>query len=140
MWIVQAQSALSAMTAPTAVAASDGVGIVETWQIVATLLLSVGGLLTPIVLAAMARDKSLMSMISGAKEDMAAHINAATAPLHERVNRVRDEYVRRDDLDGHLRRFEKSMDEVKSQLMRQSEKTEARLSEIAALIRRNATS
>lgn len=104
---------------------------VETWQIVATLLLSVGGLLTPIVLAAMGRDKSLMSMIAGAKEDMGQRITEATAPLHERVNRVRDEYVRRDDLAGHLSRIEKSIDDTKAETRRQYESIDKRLSEIA---------
>lgn len=111
----------------------------ETWQIVATLLLSVGGLLTPIVLAAMARDKSLMTMIAGAKDDMGAQITQATAPLHERVNRVRDEYVRRDDLAGHLMRVEKHMDEIRAEQRRQYDHTDKRLSEITALIRNGNT-
>lgn len=29
--------------------------------------------------------------------------------LHERINKTRDEFVRRDDLDGHLARIEKSI-------------------------------
>lgn len=32
--------------------------------------------------------------------------------LHERINKVRDEYVKRVDLDGHLQRMDKKLDEI----------------------------
>lgn len=32
--------------------------------------------------------------------------------LHARINEVRKEYVRRDDLDGHLSRIDKKLDEI----------------------------
>lgn len=35
--------------------------------------------------------------------------------LHERINRVRDEYVRRDDLDGHLARVEGSVKDLREE-------------------------
>lgn len=35
--------------------------------------------------------------------------------VHTRINDVRDKYVRRDDLDGHLRRIEKSIDDMREE-------------------------
>lgn len=111
-------------------------GIVETWQIVATLLLSVGALLTPIVLAARSRDTALMTMISSAKEDASRQMKAATDPLHERVNRVRDEYVRRDDLDGHLLRVDKRFDEIHHHMQRNADLVDKRFTELIASMRK----
>jgi len=105
---------------------------VDTWQ----LLLGVGGFLTPIVLAAMARDRAHTQAITGAKEDMAREIKSGIDPLHERVNRVRDEYVRRDDLDGHLVRLDKRFDEMNAHILRSHSYVEKRLDEITAMLRR----
>ena len=41
---------------------------------------------------------------------------AGDAELHERINRVRDEFVRRDDLDAHMARIEKTMVEMRAEL------------------------
>jgi hypothetical protein len=49
-----------------------------------------------------ARDRSLMSTIQ--KGDDA---------LHERINRTRDDYVRRVDLDGHLTRLDETMKDMR---------------------------
>lgn len=106
-------------------------GDLESWQ----LILAIGGLLTPIVLAAMARDRSLMSMIATVQNGLEKHIDDATAPLHERVNRVRDEYVRRDDLDAHLNRMEKQFEDIRAEMRRGSDKVEARLGEMVKLLR-----
>ncbi|MEQ9245374.1 MAG: hypothetical protein RLO21_05235 [Nitratireductor sp.] len=32
--------------------------------------------------------------------------------IHERINRVRDDYVRRDDLERHLQRMDKKLDKI----------------------------
>lgn len=45
--------------------------------------------------------------------------------LHARINDTRDHYVRRDDLDGHIRRIEQTVGEIKSELSQ----TNARLNE-----------
>lgn len=99
------------------------------------MLVGIGGLLLPIVLAAMARDRSLMSMIGGLKSDMQEQIKASTDPIHDRVSRVRDEYVRRDDLEGHLRRIDKSFDDVRADIRRGQEETNKRLEQIAQAIK-----
>lgn len=64
----------------------------EPWQV----LIGVGALLTPVVIAAFARDRQLLASIS-----------AGDAQIHDRINRIRDEFVRRDDLAEHLARLDK---------------------------------
>ncbi len=57
-------------------------------------------------------------------------IKAGDDQLHERVNRTRDEYVRRDDLDQHIRRIEKSVEEMRVEMRehrRADEKLDATL-------------
>ena len=92
----------------------------ETWQ----LLLGVGAFMTPIVLAAMARDRALITMIK-----------TTTDPIHDRINRVRDEYVREDHLNGHLSRIEKRFDDMANDVRRRSEQTDKRLDEITRMLR-----
>ena len=47
---------------------------------------------------------------------MANQIRSGDDRLHERINRTRDEYVRRDDLDGHIRRLESSLGEAREEI------------------------
>ncbi|MGE0575395.1 hypothetical protein [Reyranella sp.] len=84
------------------------------WQ----LLLGIGGFLTPVVLTVMARDRALLTMIGQIQTGMQAMIKAATDPIHERINRVRDEYVREDHLNGHLMRIEKRFDDMATEQRR----------------------
>jgi hypothetical protein len=87
--------------------------------IVIGLLTLVGGII--------ARDRSLNSTIaSGDAASTAAVVAASTAltaaikagddALHERLNRVREDYVRRVDLDGHLTRLDETMKDVRSDM------------------------
>lgn len=112
----------------------------------AIALVAFGGLLSPFVLAAMARDRSLVGMINTAANGAAAKvdsvrketialINAQTGPLHDRINRVRDEYVRRDDLQAHLVGIEKRFDDLRAELRRSSESTDKKLDEIQKTLR-----
>lgn len=67
-----------------------------------------------------ARDRYIGSTIANGdkavREECERKINSVkadcdkdTSVLHERINKTRDEFVRRDDLDGHLARIEKSI-------------------------------
>lgn len=103
-------------------------GDFEIWKI----FLGIGAFLTPIVLAAFARDRSLLSMIAAVKDDASQQIKASVDQVHERINRVRDEFVRRDDLDGHLQRMEKRFDEVWTDMRRNNDAVAKRLDEIMA--------
>ena len=100
------------------------------------VLLGVGAVLTPFAIAAMARDRALMSTIARGKEDAATMIQTQAGQLHERINRVRDEYVRRDDLEGHMTRTDKQRDDMRGELRRMAENTEKRLEELRKLLSR----
>lgn len=112
----------------------------EVWQIA----VSAGGVLTPVILAAMARDRTLFTMIGSVKADVSKvktevgqQIKSAVDPVHERINRVRDEFVRRDDLEGHLNRWEKQFDDLRAEMRRNNENLNTQLSEIAKLLRKS---
>lgn len=51
---------------------------------------------------------------------MANQIRAGDDRLHERINRTRDEYVRRDDLDGQIRRLESSVTDMRDEMRHSS--------------------
>lgn len=98
------------------------------------VLLAVAGLAIPAIGIAMARDRSLLTMIQNTKTDAATATKAATDPIHERINRVRDEFVRREDLDGHLLRWDKQFDDLRAELRRSAESTDRKLDEIRSII------
>lgn len=100
----------------------------EIWK----LLLGIGGLMIPIAMIAFARDRSLQAMISTVKDDANSQIKASTDPIHERINRVRDEFVRRDDLEGHLQRWDRQFAEIRDDMRRNNDAIGKRLDEIMA--------
>ena len=51
--------------------------------------------------------------------------------LHARIDRIREGYVRRDDLAGHLARLEKSMDEMRREQRRSAERMDRILAELS---------
>lgn len=109
----------------------------EVWHLVLGvigLLVGIGTLLTPIVMAAQARDRSLTAMVNSAKEDAVMTVKTATDPIHERINRVRDEYVREDHLNAHLIRIEKRFDEMAGEMRRGSERVDKGLDEIRKIL------
>lgn len=81
-----------------------------------TILLGVGALLTPIVIAAFSRDRTLFGMLASVKDDTRSFVDASIGPLNDRIDRVRNEYVRRDDLADHLNRIEKRFDTLDDKL------------------------
>lgn len=67
-------------------------------------LIGVAGTIVSIVVAIVASHRTTADKIQ--KGDDA---------LHERINRVRDEYVRRVDLDGHMARIETNVKELRDE-------------------------
>jgi len=53
--------------------------------------------------------------IIGAFRSLAGRISQSNKDLHTRVDDVKEKYVRRDDLDNHIRRIEKGIDELKKE-------------------------
>lgn len=76
-----------------------------------------------------------MSMIAQIKDDVDSKVKTGTDQLHDRIGRVRDEYVRRDDLEGHLSRMEKQFDDIRAEMRRASDMTDKKLEDIARAIR-----
>lgn len=63
-----------------------------------------------------ARDRSLLATITKGDADAMAAVKAGDDQLHERLNRTRDDYVRRVDLDGHLSRLDETMKDVRADM------------------------
>lgn len=85
------------------------------WIIGTALSLSVviGGII--------ARDRQLTRMIQDGDEK-----------LHDRVNRVREDMVRRTDLDDHLQRVDKSLQTLDANIREQGRETTRRLDQLIA--------
>lgn len=55
--------------------------------------------------------------------------------LHERVNDIRDEYVRRTDLDGHMTRIDGSMRDMRADMKEQHRDTQQRLDSVLTALK-----
>jgi chemotaxis regulatin CheY-phosphate phosphatase CheZ len=60
-----------------------------------------------------ARDRQVMAAV--AKKADAASVSGSIKDLHQRVEKFRDDYVRRDDLDKHLSSIERLLRSVQSE-------------------------
>ena len=97
---------------------------------------------------ALASMTSFTGMLIGAFYNMAARVRAGDEvlaakidgvgktvkegddALHQRINRTRDEYVRRDDLDAHISRIYSMMTEQRTEAEKRHEATMNRLDKI----------
>lgn len=70
-----------------------------------------------------ARDRQLTRLISEGDDK-----------LHDRINRVRDDYVRRVDLDGQIARLDKNVDELRDEIRQSRNETNQRLDAIIAAV------
>ena len=80
---------------------------------------------------------SILGMLIVAFRTLASRIDAATSAansgddqLHERVNRVRDEYVKRVDLDGHMGRMETNVKELREESREGTREINRRLDQV----------
>lgn len=96
-----------------------------------TLLIAFGGLIVTIVGGAWARDRQITNMIHRNYEETMSAIKSGDDVLHERVSRVREDmnvgYVRREDLDGHLVRIERSIGDLRADMKDERKETHQRL-------------
>ncbi|WP_273795179.1 hypothetical protein [Brucella intermedia] len=65
---------------------------------------------------------------------LSAAIKNGDDQLHERVNRVRDEYVRRVDLDDHIRQLRDSMKEMRDETREGQKEMNKRLDQLLAML------
>lgn len=63
-------------------------------------------------------------------DDVAGEIKTGDAALHERINRVRDEYVKRVDLDGHMERMEETVKELRAETREGTREINRRLDQV----------
>ncbi len=65
---------------------------------------------------------------------LAASIKTGDDALHERINRTRDDYVRRVDLDGHINQLRDGMKELKEESRESAKETNKRLDQVLAAL------
>lgn len=75
-----------------------------------------------------------LAAIELAKEDLRAFAQAGHAELHARINRVHENFVRRDDFQAHERRVEKSLDGFAADMRRVEEKLDVRHAELKQIL------
>lgn len=73
-----------------------------------TVLLATAGML-------IAAFRALSAKIDSSNASQTEQIKEGDDKLHERINRVRDEYVKRIDLDGHLGRIDQTLREMRDE-------------------------
>ena len=56
---------------------------------------------------------NMAGRIKGVEDRTTTAIKEGNAEPHGRINRVREDYVRRIDLDGHLQRLDKSIEDLR---------------------------
>lgn len=78
--------------------------------------------------------RSLSSFQKSAEDRLGAAIKDGDDQLHERVNRVRDEYVRRVDLDDHVRQLRDGMKEMRDETRDGLKETNKRLDQVLAVL------
>ena len=89
-----------------------------------TLITIIGGII--------ARDRYILGLISKSHESTAREAQRAADKLDDRLNRVKDEYVRRVDLDGHIGRLDNSVQNLTGEMRSSSAQTNQRLDAILA--------
>ena len=89
-----------------------------------TLITVIGGII--------ARDRYILRLISKSHEDTVREAQRAADKLDDRLNRVKDDYVRRVDLDAHIGRLDNSVQSLTSEMRSSSAQTNQRLDAILA--------
>jgi len=65
----------------------------------------------------------MITTLIAAFRNLANKISISNRDLYLRIDRVKEQYVRRDDLDGHLKRLGEEIHELRSQLAEQSKQS-----------------
>lgn len=72
-------------------------------------------------------------------DDAEASATKGDDALHERVNRVRDEYVKRVDLDGHMARMETNVKELRDETREGTREINRRLDQVLTTLQPRTT-
>lgn len=79
---------------------------------------------------------SFVSMATAAFFNLSARIKSGDEALHARINKVRDDYVRREDLNGHINRLERNVDDLRNEIRINSGETGKRLDAILIAVQK----
>lgn len=77
---------------------------------------------------------SFVIALVAAFRSLSEKINQGDNQLHERINRTRDEYVRRVDLDDHVKQLRDSVRELRDETREASRGTNTRLDQVLAVL------
>ena len=95
-------------------------------------IVSTGFGLVTLIGGVVARDRYILNLISKNHEGSIKAVQEATSEIYERINRVKDEYVRRVDLDGHIVRLDHSVNILAEEMRSSTTATNQRLDAILA--------
>ena len=73
-------------------------------------------------------------VLIAAFRSLSASMKSGDDALHERINRTRDDYVRRVDLDGHVSQLREGMKELKDETRDSAKETNKRLDQVLAVL------
>jgi len=94
------------------------------------LLVLVGGVI--------ARDRSLTNWFTDKVESVRAEADKEAKVLHERINRVRDEYSKRSDLDSYIAQMQTALQGLATEVRSHTTQTNTRLDALVnALIKKD---
>ena len=65
---------------------------------------------------------ALATTLVGAFRNLNSKISISNRELYARIDRIKEHYVRRDDLDGHLQRIDTSLHEIRDEMRHNNEK------------------
>ena len=77
---------------------------------------------------------SFIIALIGSFRSLSASIKDGDDALHERINRTRDDYVRRVDLDGNVNQLRDGMKELKDESREGARETNKRLDQVLAAL------
>jgi hypothetical protein len=91
-------------------------------------------LAVPFTVALIASFRSLSKSIKDGDEKLATSLKDGDDALHARINRTRDEYVRRIDLDDHVKQLREGMKEMRDETREGLKGTNTRLDQVLAVL------
>lgn len=95
-------------------------------------LFGIGATAVTLIGGFIARDRYIQRQITDGDERSRAKASDEAQKLHDRINRVRDEYVRRVDLDAHIIRLDQNVQEIAREMRDGQKGTNQRLDAILA--------
>lgn len=81
--------------------------------------------------------RSMFNKMSNGNRSLYDHIDAGNTGIEEKIDNVKEKYVRRDDLDGHLQRLDNSVKDLQRQIRDQSKQSREQNDKVLAAITSN---